>query len=290
MHDCALPGCNLDSLLSFRNVSDELNAEQNLVLKSAQLVIQTSLQSHVVRLAHEGHQGISKTKSYIRSKMWFPGMDRVVEEAVARCIPCQANTNRCTKEPLCMSDLPRGPWLNLSVDFCGPLPSGEYLLVIVDEFSRYPCVEIVRSTSAECVIPIVDRVFATFGYPETVKTDNGPPFQGAQWKKFMKTSGIHHRKITPSWPQANPQAESFNKPLMKAIRAAQIQKKNWRHELTTFLRTYRSTPHTSTLFTQFRLMFGRDRKTKFPEPPQTTHSLCVSTKHIRVRKTADTRL
>ena len=70
-------------------------------------------------------------------------MDTAVEEEVSSCVPCQANTNRCTKQPLCMSELPRGPWLYLSVDFCGPLPTGEYLLVIVNEYSWYPVVETV---------------------------------------------------------------------------------------------------------------------------------------------------
>ena len=96
-----------------------------------------------------------------------------------------------------MSELHRGPWLNLSVDFCGPLPTGEYLLVIVNAYSWYPVVEIVCSTSDDCVIPVIDRVFAMFDFPEIVKTDNGPSFQSGQWKKkYMKTSGIKHRNIT----------------------------------------------------------------------------------------------
>ena len=142
--ETALPGANLDTLISFRNVKDELciNAEQNLILKGTQLVIPAKLQYRVVQLVQEGHQRMSKTKSFIRSKGWFPNMGKA-EEEVSSCIPCQANTNRCTKEPLCMSELPRGPWLNLSVDFCGPLPTGEYLLVIVNEYSWYPVVETV---------------------------------------------------------------------------------------------------------------------------------------------------
>lgn len=265
--DITPENANLAALHSFKNVKDDLcvNAEQNIILKGTQLVIPAKLQKQIIKLAHEGHQGVSKTKSFIRSKVWFPGMDKAVEEEVEKCIPCQANTNRSIKEPLSMSELPKGPWQNLSIDFCGPLPSGDYLLVIIDEFSRYPVVEIIRSTSADCVIPVTDRVFAAFGYPEVVKTDNGPPFQSVQWKQFMKTSGITHRKITPCWPQANAQAEAFNKPLMKAIRAAQIEHKNWRRELTTFLRSYRCTPHTSTLFTPFRLLFDRDPKSKLPE-------------------------
>ena len=70
-------------------------------------------------------------------------MDTAVEKEVKQCILCQANTGRGTVEPLRMSDLPRGPWLNLSVDFCKPLPSGDYLMVIVDEYSRFLVVEVV---------------------------------------------------------------------------------------------------------------------------------------------------
>ena len=62
-----------------------------------------------------------------------------------------------------MSKLPPGPWLNLSVDFCGPLPTGEYLLVITDEYSRYPVVDVIRGTSAETVIPYTEKAFAMFG-------------------------------------------------------------------------------------------------------------------------------
>ena len=114
----ALPDANLGALISFRNVKNELRikAEQNLILKGTQLVIAAKLKHRVVQLAHEGHQGMSKTKSFIGSKVWFPYMDKAVEEEVSSCIPCQANTNRCTKEPLCMSELPRGPWLKLSDD------------------------------------------------------------------------------------------------------------------------------------------------------------------------------
>ena len=52
----------------------------------------------------------------------------------------------------CYVDATRGPRLELSIDFCGPLPAGEYLLVIMDEFSRFPVIDVVRRTSAETVI------------------------------------------------------------------------------------------------------------------------------------------
>lgn len=54
-----------------------------------------------------------------------------------------------------MSPLPAAPWKELSVDFA-ELPKKEYLLLITDDYSRYPVVEIVKSTSATTVIPKLD--------------------------------------------------------------------------------------------------------------------------------------
>ena len=156
--------------------------------------------------------------------------------------------------------------LNLSVDFCGPLPSGDYLIVIVDEYSRFPVVEVVRSTSSEVVIPIVDQVFSLFGYPEVVKSDNGSPFNGTKWAEYMKECGVKHRNITPSWPQAN--AQGFNKPLMKAIKIAHQKGQKWLPAMNQFLRVYRSTPHVTTTFTPHRLQFSRNPGTKIPEVVQ----------------------
>ena len=62
-----------------------------------------------------------------------------------------------------MNKMPKGPWQTVHMDCFGPLPSGEYLLVLIDAYSRYPAVEIVQSTSASSVIPKMDKIFAMFG-------------------------------------------------------------------------------------------------------------------------------
>ena len=207
----------------------------------------------------------------IRSNVGFPGIDSVVDDAVRRCIPCQANTTRQHTEPLNMLNLPRGLWINLSIDFCGPLPSGQYLMVITDEYSRFPILEVVRSTAAEQVIQVMHKVFCTYGYADVVKTDNGPPFNSQVWKGFLKTCDKKHLKITPLLPKANGQVESYNKPLMKAIKSANIQGQSWIYAMHQFLRAYRCTPHTITGFTPFRLLFGLDPRTKMADAESFTH-------------------
>ena len=91
-----------------------------------------------------------------------------------------------------MSNLPSGPWREVSIDFCGPYPTGEYLLVIIDDFSRFPIVELIRSTAASSTIPHLDKIFGIFGIPETVRTDNGPPFNGHEFTEFAINLGFKH--------------------------------------------------------------------------------------------------
>lgn len=264
---------------NFRHVKDSLclNSDGTIILKETQIVIPAALQNRVIELAHEGHQGVNKTKAFLRSKVWFPRMNEMVEATIQHCIPCQVNSRR-NYEPLKMSELPAAPWLNVSMDFCGPLPSGDYLLVMIDEYSRYPVVEIVRNMNTEKIIPIVDKIFSLFGFPKILKTDNGPQFISRKWKEFMNACGIEHRKITPLWPKANSQAEGFNKPLMKSVRAAHIQRKNWKQEIYNFCRMYRTTPHITTQYTPHFLMFGRIPRTKLPEA---FSNKCQEDKNVR---------
>ena len=97
--------------------------------------------------------------------------------------------------------------------------------------------------SAKSVIPKIDSVFALFGIPDVVKTDNGPPFNGREFNGFAEHLGFHHRKITPLWPQANGEVERFMKTIGKAIRAAHVEHRSWKQEMYSFLRNYRATPH-----------------------------------------------
>ena len=77
-----------------------------------------------------------------------------------------------------MSPTPKGPWLQVSADFCAPFPTGEIILVVLDAYSKYPEVESVSSIAAKDTIPSLACIFAPHGIPEVLKTDNRPPFQG----------------------------------------------------------------------------------------------------------------
>ena len=249
---------------SYKRVKNELSISNGLLLRGDRVVLPKSLQSRAVKLAHAGHQGIVKTKSLLRETVWFPGIDNMVEKAVSDCLPCQSSIPKSSREPLQMTPLPDGPWKEVAVDFTGPFAGGEYLLVVIDEYSRFPEVEIVYSTSANAVIPKLDAIFARQGIPEVVKSDNGPPFNGEQFSSWAKYIGFAHRRVTPLWPEANGEAERFMRTLGKAIRTAKVDGGNWKQEIFMFLRHYRATPHSSTGLSPAEMLNGRKLRTEVP--------------------------
>ena len=227
----------------------ELSVAHNnsILLKGRQIVLPETLHQRAVQLAHTGHQGIVKTLALLKEKTWFRGMHSLVEATVKHCLSCQISTPSMTREPLKMSPLPEAPWTAISADF-GHLPNGQYLLVITDEYSRYPIVEILDSISARSVIPRFDKVFAEFGIPHELKTDNGPPFNSRDFSDYATHTGFKHRKITPLWPRANAETERFMRTVKKSVKAASAQGKNWKQEMFRFLLDFRTTPHCSTAF------------------------------------------
>ncbi len=97
----------------FDHVFDELSVvgqdEKALIMRSNRVVIPLILQRCVVLIAYDGHQGVSKTKELLRSKVWFVGIDKLVEEVIRSCHACQINTKSVSSELVRMSEMPNGP-------------------------------------------------------------------------------------------------------------------------------------------------------------------------------------
>ena len=71
-------------------------------------------------------------------------------------------------------------WEHLDADHWGPTDDGTHLLVVIDETSKFPEVEVVKGTGAEANIDAFDSIFARHGYPSKLKSDGGPPFNGGE--------------------------------------------------------------------------------------------------------------
>ena len=135
-----------------------------------------------------------------------------------------------------------------------------------------PVVGQVTTTAAEYLLPKLDELISFLGKPEELKTDNGLPFNGRKFQEFAEFYGFKHRKITPEHPLANCLAEMFMFKVGQVIRNALFEAKDWLQELNSFLRSYRSTPHTVTGVATSILLFGADRTNRLPSIIQGTRT------------------
>ena len=86
-----------------------------------------------------------------------------------------------------MSGIPKGRWRHISWDFFGSLASGDSSFVIADFHSKFKLVEVMKSTNTITVINQFKRIFSVFSHPESIKQDNGTPFNSRGFRDYLKS-------------------------------------------------------------------------------------------------------
>lgn len=260
-------------LSSYYDMRDEFSVVNSLVYRIDRIVVPPELQRKIVKIGHRmGHLGKTKTKQMLREKYWFPAMNSIVDTVIEQCYECRVATKEEKQEPIKPTEIPAKPWDVVAMDFGGPYPDGHYNLVLVDKRTRYPVVEEVSSTSMKSTREKLHQIFATYGTPSVLVSDNGPPFNSHEFKDFGKEQGFRHHRITPLHPRANGQAENFMRLLNKTEQIARMQGRdpsNRRTAIQEMLIAYRSTPHPATGVTPYKAMQFREIRTKLDyEPPE----------------------
>ena len=144
------------------------------------------------------------SKSFV-AKVWWPGMERDAEKYCKTCHGCQLVSCPTPPEPIRTTPLPTGPWRDLAIDLLGPLPTGESILVVVDYYSRYYEVDILKSTVASKVISSLEEMFARHGLPVSLTSDKGPQFRSAEFQSTWYSKVLDTIRSQPNGlrPMAN---------------------------------------------------------------------------------------
>ena len=204
-------------------------------------------------------------KRRIRAHFWFPGLDNAIQSCLATCHECQIHTRSPFKVPLTSTPIPEHLWDSVSLDLFGPLPDKSHILVSRCNLSRFPDAKVVRSTSAQHVLPALAAMYNNFGNPLQHTADNGLPFNGNEFRDFSAARGISIKHSYPHHPQGN-EAECFMKPLGKAVKVALDKHQPVQKAVDELLSDYRSTPHPATGLAPGDMFFRGGYHTKFPNP------------------------
>lgn len=238
----------------FHNVRAHLSVADGLLLYDNRIVIPAVSQEDVLKRIHEGHQGITKCRERAATGVWWPGLTKAITGIVNRCDFCQKHRTAQRKEPLVMTPLPDGPWQHIAMDICDH--NGDKYLVVVDFYSRYIEIANLRhDTTTDKVITALGNMFARWGDPIQVTSDNGPQFASDKFRQYAAKRGFTHTTSSPHYHQGNGEAE----------RAVQTVRKFLHQEdPVEALAIYRATPIHSTGHSPAELMIGRQPRTRLP--------------------------
>jgi putative transposase len=197
---CRLVGLSRDS---FRN--PPMASEQTQALRC-----------RIVDIAHQRRRfGYRRVHDLLRRD--FPGVNhkrvyRLYREANL-AVRKRKKSKRPLNErvPLQVAKAVNEVW---SMDFVSDsLSNGRRLkyLTVADDFS-HECVDIAVDfgISGEYVTRLLDTAAMFRGYPDMVRTDNGPEFTSRVFMAWTQTHGIRHILIQPGRPMQNGYIESFN--------------------------------------------------------------------------------
>ena len=188
------------------DVRYELTVQDELIFKGQQLVVPTVLRKELVEKTHSSHIGIEACIRRARDSLYWPRMATEIREYIAKCDVCLAHSRGQAKEPMVQHEFVARPWAKVAADLCDL--DGRTLLVICDYYSNYIEVARLSSVTSRTVIKELKAVFARFGVPDTLVTDNGPQFSSAEFSVFAKSWMFEHQTSSPTYPQSNGKAEN----------------------------------------------------------------------------------
>jgi hypothetical protein len=202
---------------------------------------------------------------FINSKHWWKTLKRDVKDYIKACDACaKRKTGHRIHAPL-GDALEAHEFLDVvSLDVVGPLPVTErgnkYLLTFVDHFTRYCEAIPIPSQDTETIArEFVMRIITQLGVPKKLLTDRGANFMSALMRQTCRLLKIQKIQTSSYNEQANGICERMHKLLVDMLsHFVRKDAKNWDEYVPYAVMAYRATPHCSTKYSPYYLVYGRD--------------------------------
>ena len=168
---------------SFGKIKGSLSTESGCLFYGSRVVIPEDLREHVLELLHLGHFGMQRMKQLARSAVYWPRIDDAIEKLCRQCTACTEFQNKPAKPAIHPWMMPEKPWSRVRIDHAINF-MGRNWLVVVDAFSKYPCIHETSTTFSKSTAALLEEDFSHFGYPQTIVTDNATTFMSQEFQAW----------------------------------------------------------------------------------------------------------
>ena len=135
---------------------------------------------------------LTRTKLRVRDSVFWPGINKDIENLVKTCDICQKNARRNNKDPVLAREIPVVPWTMLEMDLF--TLDGHTFLLVVDVMSKFPVVRILNTESSRSVLNALKGVYCNFGLPKKILSDNEPCFWAEEFIGVHVKLGVKVKK------------------------------------------------------------------------------------------------
>ena len=154
----------------------------------------------------------------------------------------------------------------MCIDFTKVDPSKdgkENILVLTDAFTKFSKAFVTPNQKAITVTKIlVDKWFYTYSIPACIHSDKGHSFDNEIMSHLYAMYSIEQATTMPYNPCGNAPMERLNHTLIGLLKSLpKEQKSNWPLHLPLLVFAYNATPHDTTGYQPYELMFGHKAPT-----------------------------
>ena len=204
-----------EQIRGFWPMKDELYAIEIVPFNGCRMLIPKILRRRVLEGLHVSHQGVTGMLGYAKSRFFWPGMDAAIRLYRAQCKQCNTNAPSQPSEPIVVTQLPEMPFQQTVADLCDL--EGHTFLIYADRYSGWVEGTMIRNGKFSTIRRHLLSWFVTFGAPEEISTDGGPPFNSTSYEEFLKQWGIQRRLSSAYYPQSNGRAEVAVKSIKRIL-------------------------------------------------------------------------